>query len=444
MCKGSKEHLFRLQKLNDFIARLHNATELDSELNANFIGFVGMIRDFPDNIWAKIEPKIKELEHESFNNIVERLGRKNKKREKLIIEKVRGLNNFLNDGRIDLEGMYYEESKIIDKIVKRSLYDSFGPDQLCNFKQTGDTYRVVDDALRSNIDRLSSRSLGSFNPGKGISYAHNTGLFYSSEIDHARIQVRYYGNGGFRLRRNAYDLHSFIGIEEINEIKNDIFQYVPLCSGSSDYTLGFDETAYIEDLLSAYGHDFMVDIIFGAPKKIGFSFIRLRTDERTQPLLVPYLLFPPKWGFPDKMDLMNEAMICSNIAALIFFETLRVMVANKRLSGCPMRFIPWAVRTPFALKKFWYGNGNYDHLSFPRFGHRFLADTECCGRVDLLMRLYEVGKKAGFPEETWKQPIECFRCSSPSGGDEISQPLHFPFKQRLLDWLDSLSSIFSR
>jgi hypothetical protein len=347
MRSSSMEHWIRLQKLNDFICKLDNATKLDSELNANFIGFVSMIRDFPNNIWPMMKPKITELEQESFNYIAETFGGQNRKQKELILKKAQGLNRHLKDGRIDLQGLYSQQNKIIKKLVKRSLHDSFGPEQLHHFVRTGDTYRVVDDALRSSAARLDKRGLASFNPIKGISYTHYTGLFYASEIDNARIQVRRDEKGDFRLRGNAYDLHSFIGIDEINKIKNDPFEYMPLCSLSTDYTLYFNETAYIEDLLSAYGHDFMVDITFGAPRKIGFSFIRLRANENTQPTLMPYLLFPnkPKYEI-DPVYLMDEAILRSNIAALIFFETLRVMVANQRLSGCPMRFIPWAVRTP--------------------------------------------------------------------------------------------------
>jgi hypothetical protein len=174
----------------------------------------------------------------------------------------------------------------------------------------------------------------------------------------------------------------------------------------------------------AYGHDFPVEIKFGAPRKIGFCFIRLQTNESTQPLLVPYLLFPKRgWLFSYKIeDLIKEASIRSNIAALIFFETLRVMVANKRLLGCPMRFIPWAVRTSCTPR---VDDRDYYPL-YDGYRHRLLADTECCGRIDLLMRLYEAGKKAGFPEQTWRKPIECLSCCSPSQGDEITRPLYFP------------------
>jgi hypothetical protein len=144
------------------------------------------------------------------------------------------------------------------------------------------------------------------------------------------------------------------------------------------------------------------------------------------PLLVlaPYLTgFEINSLSPSKGSLRWEAVIRADTAALIFFETLRVMVANKVLLGCPMRWIPWAVRNPCTPKKYgsWIGVGEFSGCTY-----RFLGETECCGRVDLLRRLYEVGKKSGFPEQTWRKPIECLSRYSPSClGSEVSSSLPF-------------------
>jgi len=111
---------------------------------------------------------------------------------------------------------------------------------------------------------------------------------------------------------------------------------------------------------------------------IGILFTHLKTNTSSKPILVPF------------MDVSTDSStvekgVYASVGELIFFETLRVMVANKCLLGCPMRWVPWA-------------GGKYDRL---------LNDGECCGLQDGLMRLWETGKKAGLPEQTWRKPIAC-------------------------------------
>lgn len=120
--------------------------------------------------------------------------------------------------------------------------------------------------------------------------------------------------------------------------------------------------------------------------ELGFLFTRLRINTNTEPLLVPYIA--GLGGVALRGDSLQEKSILASIAGLVFFDTLRFMVANECLQGCPMRSIPWAVRGSECK-------------------YRFLEDRECCGLSDQLMRLYETGKKAGLSEDNWKKPIEC-------------------------------------
>jgi hypothetical protein len=140
--------------------------------------------------------------------------------------------------------------------------------------------------------------------------------------------------------------------------------------------------------------------------------------------LVPYLSgFQKTRWFPTKEDLIWEAVTRADIAALIFFETLRVLVANKCLLGCPMRWIPWGMRISSTLEK--WRSYRKECCFVEGYSYRFLADHECYGRVDLLMRLYEAGKKAGFPAQTWRKPIACLSGCPPCQGSDVSSPLDF-------------------
>jgi hypothetical protein len=404
MRRGSSKHWFQLQKLNHFINNLDAATALVSELHATFIGFSSMRDNLPARFW----PKVKELEDESVAYLADKFGMDNKK-QKQIFQQYRDLaKNFSHN---DMSRMINEQMIVMKELVATSLFDSIGLNQ---FVQCGDANALVQDELGRSKKCLSQRGLARFNPISGREIAEQSQFFTSTEIENAWIEIPLSYEDWFKLQSGESDYPRYFEIDDGPALGSKKKAY-----------------AYIEDLLLTFGRDFPVEVELGIdPGKVGFCFIRLQRNGSTQPWLVPYLSgFQKNYDFPSRAGLIWEAVTRADIAALIFFETLRVMVANKYLLGCPMRFIPWAVRTGYTL---FTSTISGRPLIDGGFGYRFLANTECCGRVDLLMRLYEAGKKAGFPEQTWRKPTKCLSCCPPSHGEDVSRPVN------ISPWLSTL------
>ncbi len=96
---------------------------------------------------------------------------------------------------------------------------------------------------------------------------------------------------------------------------------------------------------------------------------------------------------------MAEITIRDYIAELVFFEGLRQMVGNRYGLRCPMRSFQWSEQR------------------YPDLGDK-KTPPKCCGRVDELVKLWEVGnqaaKKFGFSFRKWEMPMECLRRSRAS------------------------------
>lgn len=82
----------------------------------------------------------------------------------------------------------------------------------------------------------------------------------------------------------------------------------------------------------------------------------------------------------------GEFYVRNCMSALIVFENLRVMVANGRGLWCPMRHVPWPIATDEGTC-------------------RPLADEECCGLREHMLRLWKAGRAAGLE---WHEPRDCF------------------------------------
>lgn len=405
MCTSSRKHWSRLQRLNHLINDLDAASVLDSELLATFIGFSSMRDSLPARFWSKI----RELEAESIAYLAETYS-KDKKQKERIHQRYRDFPKKFGNDFFDMSWTIKEQLIMMKRLMTSSSFDSTDQDQ---FVQCGDAYHLVQDALERSKKILSQRGLARFNPISGREAAERSQFVTSSEIEKGGIEIAFSPEDWFTLQTGEFDQLPYIEFDK----KFLADQY------TGTRSLTYITRAYIEDLLLNFGYDFPVELTIGTdPGKVGFYFIRLQTNEITQPLLVPYLTgFQTNHFLSSKESLIWEGVIRADIAALIFFETLRVMVANKFLLGCPMRWIPWAVRTLCTLEKCEFSKDYFNN----GYKYRSLTKTECCGRIDLLMRLYEAGKKAGFPEQTWRKPIECLSCCSPCQGNEVSNPLPF-------------------
>jgi hypothetical protein len=408
MRSGSREQWLRLQQLNQFITDVDAVTLFDTELLANYIGFSSMRANLP----ARLRAQINELEDLSVAIIAEDYS-DDKKQKAHTPQRYRELAKLLGDGDAGLKRLHQEQMRMLEGLKTTSLFGSISADQFAHCEDADDVAQLVQAAWKCNKVRLSELGLRYFNPVSGRDIAQQCRFVTSSEIDNGRVEIPFDYDDWFKPLGGIADYPPYIDIETIPVEYEDGKQY------ENDF-----KTLYIQDLLLTFGRDFPVEITIGTPSsKVGFCFLQLKMHKNTHPLVVPYLTgFQKEYSIFTKDDLVREASIRAHIAALIYFETLRVLVANKHLAGCPMRWIPWAVRNDDALEKWGHEDTDYYNGSYK---YRFLADHECCGRVDLLMRLYEAGKKAGFPAQTWRKPIACLSGCPSSQGTDVSSPLVF-------------------